>query len=478
MFEIDPLLPVALTEQIVRRVGALVQQGRLRAGTKLPSIRQLAKKLGVSPNTVVTAYDQLIALGAIVAHASSGFFVAGSNLGAPLAVTRRPTASGPLDAAWLARSNLEIDAGWIAAGGEALPGSWLEDAGAGCLARKTVRELGEGMHAPCSMQGTSALREALALHLRFDGIFVDPNCLITTDCAVQAVDLICRAMLRPADLVLVEEPTTPLLVSRLLHHGVRLATVRRRPDGLDLDELASICRREPPVLVFTQSALHNPTGWNSSIVNLHRLLSLAEQYGFTIAEDDVYGNLSQKPAARVAQLGDMSHVVYYSSFAKVMGPLVRLGFVALRPALVDAFIRAKLHLVSECSVLTECAALGMLQSGKYRKHLERLRRHLGHARAGALCSLSAIGVRFDHGGDGLFLWGELPSGVDTESLTRRAFAERILLAPGGLFQAHAARGGAVSSRMRFNAAASGDPRLASFLHRSLAVDEPLFNACS
>ncbi|CAE6866037.1 hypothetical protein R75461_08281 [Paraburkholderia nemoris] len=472
MFEIDPLLPVALTEQIVRRVGALVQQGRLHAGARLPSIRQLARKLGVSPNTVVTAYDQLIALGAIVAHASSGFFVAGSNHGAPLAIARRPTASGPLDAAWLARSNLEIDSGWIAAGGEALRGSWLEDAGTACLARKTVRGFGEGMHVPHSVQGSSALREVLALHLRFDGIFVDPNCLITTDCAVQAVDLICRVMLQPGDLVLVEEPTTPLLVSRLRYHGVRLAAVRRGPDGLDLDELESICRREPPALVFTQSALHNPTGWNSSIVNLHRLLSLAEQYGFTIAEDDVYGNLSQRPAARLAQLSDMSHVIYYSSFAKVMGPLVRLGFVALRSALMDAFIHAKLHLVSECSVLTECAALGMLQSGKYRKHLERLRRHLGHARAGALSSLSATGVRFDHGGDGLFLWGELPPGIDTESLARRAFAERILLAPGSLFQARDAREGAMTSRMRFNAAASADPRLASFLHRSLAVDEP------
>lgn len=468
MFEIDRLAPVALTEQIVRLVSALVQQGKLPPGARLPSIRQLAKKLGVSPNTVVSAYDQLIALGVIVAHASSGFFVAWSNHGAPLTTARPPTASGPLDAAWLARSNLEIDSGWIVAGGDALRGSWLEDAGTAGLTRTTVRGFGESMHVPQSVQGSSALREVLALHLRFDGIFTDPNCLITTDCAVQAVDLICRVMLQPGDLVLVEEPTTPLLVSRLRHHGVRLATVCRGLDGLDPDELESICRREPPALVFTQSALHNPTGWSSSVVNLHRLLSLAEQYGFTIAEDDVYGNLAQSTAARLAQLSDMSHVIYYSSFAKVMGPLVRLGFIALRPALVDAFIHAKLHLVSECSVLTECAALGMLQSGKFRKHLERLRRHLGQARAGALSSLSATGVRFDHGGDGLFLWGELPPGVDTESLARRAFAERILLAPGSLFQARDAGAGAVTSRMRFNVAASGDPRLASFLRQSLA----------
>lgn len=475
MFEIDPLLPVALTEQIVRRVGALVQQGRLRAGARLPSIRQLAKKLGVSPNTVVTAYDQLIALGAIVAHASSGFFVARSHDGTPPTIARGPTASGPLDAAWLAHSNLEINSDWIAAGGEALRGNWLEDAGTACLMRRAVREFGEGKHVPLSVQGSSALREVLALHLGFEGIFVDPDCLITTDCAVQAVDLICRAMLQPDDQVLVEEPTTPLLVSRLRHHGVRLATVRRRPDGLDLDELESICRREPPVLVFTQSALHNPTGWNSSVVNLHRLLSLAERYGFTIAEDDVYGNLSQRPAARLAQLSDMSHVIYYSSFAKVMGPFVRLGFVALRPELMDAFIHAKLHIVSECSALAECAALGMLQSGKYRKHLERLRRHLSHARAGALSSLSAAGLRFDPAGDGLFLWGELPRAVDTEALVRLAFAERILLAPGRLFQACDTRDGAMALRMRFNAAASGDPRLASFLLRSLAVDEPSYN---
>jgi DNA-binding transcriptional MocR family regulator len=214
----------------------------------------------VSPFTVVTAYDQLVALGRIVAHASSGFFVTGSRSASPLAAARQPDVDGPLDAVWLARSNLEINDTWVAAGGESLPGSWMDDARMECLPRNVARGNGETLRASNSVQGSPVLREALALHLKFDGIFVDPNCLVVTDCATQALDLICRAMLRSGDLAVIEEPASPMLISHLRHHGARIVAVRRHVDGLDLEALEALCKLKSPTLVFTQSALHDPTG--------------------------------------------------------------------------------------------------------------------------------------------------------------------------------------------------------------------------
>jgi DNA-binding transcriptional MocR family regulator len=157
-----------------------------------------------------------------------------------------------------------------------------------------------------------------------------------------------------------------------------------------------------------------------------------------------------------------------------MGPLVRLGFIAVTGSLVNTFVNAKLHLVSDCSILAERAALGMLHSGKYRKHLERLRRCLSHARANALYGLTASGIRADHSGEGIFIWGEMPTEINMELLVRSAFAERILLAPGHLFQLPniepKAGDSGTSFYLRFNAVASRDIRLTNFLLQYTKID--------
>lgn len=477
MVTIDRLSSLPLYEQIVQQLAIAIQQSRLVRGTRLPSIRQLASKLGVSPFTTVTAYDQLVAKGLVVSRAASGFFVAGAPVKVHTARPEMTGASGEINAVWLTRSALEVGTDWIAAGSCFLPGEWLQDVVSANLIQKVLRDQSKTLFHPIAAQGSFALREALSAYLRQENISADPSSILVTDGAIQAIDLICNAMLQTGDIVVTEVPGSPMLFSRLREHGVRIVSVPRKQDGLDLGALEALCLQRPPKMVFTQSVLHNPTGWSSSVSNLHRLLMLAERFGFMIAEDDTYGDLAHGTPARLAQLSDLDNVLYYSAFNKLTGPLVRLGFIAAESRKINALLHVKLHSATHCSALDEGIVLELLGSRRYRKSTCQLRQRLEKSRAAALTLFSNIGVRFDTPGDGMFLWGQLPDHADLEPLVRNAYDHKILLAHGTLFQSGTRDDGSPPESLpylRFNVAQSNHARLVSYLAQWMGA----FNAAN
>ncbi|MGQ3053481.1 MAG: aminotransferase-like domain-containing protein, partial [Roseateles sp.] len=326
-----------------------------------------------------------------------------------------------------------------------------------------------GMASRCPPQGLPELRERIATLLRSQGVAVDAGRVLTTYGGTQAIDLICRAFLRPGDAVAVETPGYFLLFDRLRQAGVHIVPVPRRPDGIDLQALEAACTQHRPRLLFIQSVLHNPTGWGSTAANLHRVLLLAQRHDLLIAEDDVQGHFHPQvpnPPTRLAQLSGLDRVIYYSSFCKAMSPALRLGYVAAEPALLKPLLREKILTVLTTAALNECVLLEVLAAGRWRKHLDRLQQRLSSARAAATQQLRQAGVLLEHAGEGgLFLWGALPAGVDVDGVVREAFRSGILLVRGATFAAD----GAADAHIRFNAAFSQQPRLAEFLRDQLSA---------
>jgi D-amino peptidase len=331
-----------LTDQIVQQFISSSRQGLLVAGTRLPSIRQCADRLGVSPYTVVIAYDRLIALGLVLRQASSGFFVASVQGCIGARVHERCGADGALDAIWLARSGAELDDDWVAAGSGQLPGHWLDEIDLAQLLKKITVGLRKNTDFT-PVQGAFALREALSLHLQQESISFEPNRIVTTAGATQALDLICRTLLRRGDTVVVENPTCPMLLDRLRVAEVEVVGIDRTRDGIDLGTLDARCRVQPPRMVFVQSALHDPTGWNSSLNNILRLLDLANRHRFLVAEDDTHGDLVTGFSPRLAQFATLENLVYYRSFSKGIGSVARLGFIAGQRETIDALIATKIR---------------------------------------------------------------------------------------------------------------------------------------
>ncbi|MGN6528666.1 MAG: PLP-dependent aminotransferase family protein [Burkholderiaceae bacterium] len=465
LFSLDRSSPVALVDQIEARLRELIERGQLPAGARLTSIRQLAGELAVSPNTVIAAYDRLVAAGAIDARGTAGYFVNPARGGAS-AQDAALEAGEEQEPVWVAQQANDQRAGVLLASSGALPPAWLEDAVPAAAVQRALAGSAAGMASRCPPQGLPDLRERIALMLRGQGIPVDAGRVLTTYGGTHAIDMICRTFLQPGDAVVVEDPGYFLMFGRLQQDGVRIVPVARRRDGIDIEQLEAACVEHKPRLAFLQTVLHNPTGWGSSVANLHKVLMLAHRHGFLVAEDDVQGHFHPGQATRLAALAGMERVIYYSSFCKALSPALRVGYVAADPVLLKPLLRHKIHTVLTTAALNEYVMLEVLAAGRLRKHLDRLNRRLGDARRTSEAQLAAAGIAFESPGEGgLFLWGEVPAGVDVDQLVQDAMRDKILLVRGAAFMADAAG----DPHIRFNAAFCRDPRVADWLVQRFAA---------
>jgi DNA-binding transcriptional MocR family regulator len=462
MFELTRDSHQPLVDQICERLTQLVRHGQLPPGARLPSIRKLARQVGASPFTVVDAYDRLVARGVIESRAGRGFFVTPQRLSAPLAAIEALPDPGS-DALALARLSMQ-SMDLIAAGSGFLPENWLLEAAPAGVLTRLVRSRRAQPWLPCPPQGLTELREQIAARLVQHGIAAGAANIVTTYGASQAFDLLARILLAPGDAVLVEDPGYFVLFEQLRAHHVRLIPVPRHADGPDLAALEAAARAHRPRAFFMQTLLHNPTGSSAEPAHCHRILSLAEQFGFAVVEDDVYGDLYAGPAVRMAQIDGLRHVIYVGSYTKLIGPALRVGFVAADAALVSRLVERKVLTVLSGSTLLECFVSEVLGGGRYQKHVEQTRARLARMRRDARAALESAGIEFDAApGEGMFLWGRVPAAAPVEQLVRRARDHSILLASGSLFSPVKGCG----QWLRFNVAHSNSPPLVQFLRESL-----------
>jgi DNA-binding transcriptional MocR family regulator len=469
MFELSRDSAIPLVDQIAERITQLVQHGQLPPGTRVPSIRKLAKLVGASPFTIVDAYDRLVARGIIESRAGRGFFVCGRRLASPLlaieAIVDSDTDPGA-DALSLARFSLSPSSDVIAAGSGFLPENWLMEAVPGTVLNRLSRGRRPQAWLQCPPQGLLELREQIAGRLAQQGIAASPANIVTTFGGSHAFDLLARILLSPGDAVLVEDPGYFVLFEQLRSHHVNLISIPRGAAGPDLEVLEHACRTHRPRAFFTQTLLHNPTGSNTPPAACHRVLSLAEQYRFAIIEDDVYGELHEGPAVRLAQIDGLRNVIYLSSFTKLIGPSLRVGFIAADAGLVSQLVERKVLSVLSGSSLLEGFVSEVLDSGRYRKHIDTLKARLARMRRDVRQTLERTGLAFEGAlGDGMFLWGRVPDHAPVDKLVRDAREHSILLAKGSLFSPSRSCG----QWLRFNVAHSAAPALIRFLDSALSM---------
>lgn len=442
-----------LAEQIVDRLAAAIRGGVLAPGLRLPSIRLLARRLGISVHTAVEAYDRLAALGLTLSRPGAGVFVAAAANELPVpAALPRPDMGDPLGLSLEANGMRE---GSPLRGGGFLPAAWVQDAWQGPVLARVARRLGGTLTGAAPPAGDEALRAHIATKLLGQGIPAAPETVLVTAGVTAALDLVIRSSLAPGDTVLVEDPGYFMLFQMLERHGLRLIPVPRLRDGPDLAAVEAACLAHRPRAFFVQTVLQNPTGWTAAPANLHGLLVLAERHGMLLVEDDICGDLHPGTPLRLAALaGRGARVAYLGGFTKVLGPGMRLGFVHAGPALLAAALHLKVLTVLTGSALEEMLLAEMLASGGFRRHLERLRPRLASARALVMRRLGELGFDFDGPAEGgMFLWAGLPDPAIAAALAEAARARGLALMGGDLFRP----GRAPSRHLRFNASRSTDP---------------------
>ena len=460
-----------LAEQLTGRYAELVRQRLLAPGARLPSVRECARRHAVSPATVVSAYDQLLARGLVEARPHRGFFVRGGpdEAARPRAEAARaaeaPRQQVPNSATALIRGMFQRPGGKPMPGLGTLPAEWLDPEMLAAAMRKATsgRQAAESALQYGDPAGEARLREALAIKLADHGIAAHPGQIVTTVGATHALDIVTRTLLRAGDSVLVDEPGWSVEYARLAALGMRVLPVPRGRDGPDVAAMRRLIEAQPagdrPRLYVTVSVLHNPTGASLGLHAAHQVLKLAHEHGFFIVEDDTYSHLAPAHSPRLAALDALERTIYVSGFSKILTPNWRVGYLAAPAALLDRLVDSKLLSTLTTPGVGELALAHCLEQGSLRRHAERVVQRLDAARARTVRLAEAHGCRFAAEPRGLFGW--VDAGVDTERLAH-AMIDEWLLAPGSLFHARPRP----TSLMRINFATSQDARF----WKALAVE--------
>lgn len=288
--------------------------------------------------------------------------------------------------------------------------------------------------------GLGPLREWIADDMMSHGIARPAKCLLVTNGAQQALDLVGKLFIDPGDAVAVTAPTFFAAIDTFNAYQPRYEAIPVGVAGLALEQAESVIRRRPKFLYLVPD-FQNPTGLCLTCTEREHLLALCIEHGVPIVEDAAYralrfrGQDLPSMAALAQQRGADALVLYAGTFSKTLAPGLRVGWLSASEHLMAKLAALKLSTDVHTSVLNQMAVLDVAQAG-LQGQLKGVRKTYA-ARCGAM--LAALdrcmpeGVSWTRPEGGLFLWLELPGRLDTVQLLTRAIDEaHVAYVPGGL----------------------------------------------
>jgi len=406
-------VPDDLTAAIVDRssrgiaaaIGRLVSSGDLAPGTRLPTVRELSRALGVSPTTVSEAWQTLASVGAIEPRGRQGTFVAVPvGEGSPRRYRRITEGSGHFD--------LDLSTG--------TPDPAL------------LPELGPIVARVGRQSLTSSYLDAPVLPPLAETLVelwpFPPEELTVVDGAMDALDRVAQVVVRLGDRVVVEHPAFPPLLDLLDQLGAQVVGVPVDDEGMELDGLRRALALGPRA-VFLQPRAHNPTG---VALSRRRATALARAVGAVegvlVVEDDHSGDIAASP---LVSLGERlpARTVHIRSFSKSHGPDLRLAAVGGAGAVVTAVANRRLLGPGWSSRILQAVLLEMLHDPTTTATVARARDEYLRRRGLVAEVLASEGVA-PRGRDGINLWIQV---ADERSALLTLAAQGIGAAPGGPF---------------------------------------------
>jgi GntR family transcriptional regulator/MocR family aminotransferase len=432
--------------------------GQLAPGTRLQSTREMASELKVSRNTVVNAYEQLLAEGYLEGQVGSGTYVSRALpedlLNVKTLAPRRVRARA--DAAALSERGRALAAFAPLAPNAPEPvqpfqtglpalDAFPSDAWSKLLARHWRRPaatlLGYG-----EPQGHAPLREAVASYLGLSrAVRCTPDQVVIVDGAQMAFDLVARVLLDPGDPVWVEEPGYSGARVALAAAGARLVPVPVDSEGLNVAAGAAL---EPGArLVYVTPSHQFPLGMMMSLPRRLALLDWASRAGAWVLEDDYDSEYRYegRPLASLQGLDREGRVVYVGTFSKVMFPSLRLGYVVAPPALVDALVAARLMVGRHSPSVEQAVLTDFIEEGHFGRHIRRMRTLYRARRAAVVEALRREAgdiIEVEPSAAGLHVVAWLPEGLDDREVARVAAARGVYMRPvSDFYAARPPRGG-------------------------------------
>ena len=308
-------------------------------------------------------------------------------------------------------------------------------------------------------EGYRPLREFITSLMRGRGLAVPADQVLTLNGSQQGLDAVGKLLIDPGSTVLVEEPTYLGALQAWRPYSPKFVTLPMDADGLDVTALENVLRAgERPRFLYLVSCFQNPTGITPSVERKRALLEVAAKYGLPIVEDDPYGELyyeGQRPpilAALDAEMhGELRHVLYLSTFSKLLAPGLRVGWAVAPTELVSKLAHAKQGMDLHTGSLSQATAYEACRDGLLDRHVPTIRATYHARRDAMLAALEAHmpkQVSWTRPNGGMFIWLTLPAHIDTTELLQASLEQRVAFVPGTSFYANG--GGTNTMRLNFS----------------------------
>lgn len=432
------MVTMKLYTSLATRIRAMIDEGVLRPGEKIFSVRQASKKYNVSVSTVVKAYEILEQEGVIASHPQSGYFVTYRRLKSkPI----KPLEETPnLSQVDIVMTTLRA----IREFGTIPLGSPFPDAQLFPLKKiqqyeKALADTNADWGIMTDLPpGNEGLRQEISRRYLEHGLDISPQEIVITHGATEAINLALQAVAKPGDSIAIESPGYYALAHAIERMGMKPVEVRTHPEeGIELDALMAVCDNVAIKALVLTTNFQNPLGSLMPDAKKQALVAFLASRSIPCIEDDVYQELyfdttPPKPAKYYDREGLVLHC---GSFSKCLAPGYRVGWVS-----AGRYQNAveKLMFLNSISIASapQIAISKLMKGSHYTTHLKNLRHALkSHYVLMRNCVVSSfpLGTKVSTPKGGYVMWIELPEQVDALKLYHLAIQRGISIAPGPIF---------------------------------------------
>ena len=319
-------------------------------------------------------------------------------------------------------------------------------------------------------EGLARLKDCIVSVMRAESMVIDPDDVLVTTGGQQVIDLVCKTLVDPGDVVVAEAPTYPGAIPTFSAYQADVVQITMDREGMQVDEMqATLDQLEAagrrPKFIYTVPNFHNPAGVTMSLERRRRLVQIAAERELLILEDNPYGLLRYEgePLPTLYSI-DHEFVIYAGTFSKILSPGVRLGWAVAPPPILANMQLGKQASDLCSSSISQYFVSAYFDAGPWDDYVRSLLEIYRRRRDVMLDSLAEHFPReaeWTHPQGGLFIWATMPDYIDTTDLLARALQEQVAFVPGRAAYMDG-RGGA---SMRLNFSGVGEDRIREGIRR-------------
>lgn len=301
---------------------------------------------------------------------------------------------------------------------------------------QVLQENGKAILQYGATEGYTPLVESLKVYLQ-DMLKIDIPAVLPVTGSTQAMDLLCKAFIDPGDVILVENPSFLGNMQCMKLYQANMIPLESDDEGIIIESLEKLAKEYHPKLLYIIPTFQNPTGKTLPMERRKKVAELASKYNFIVAEDDPYRDLrySGEPLPSIKSFDTDGHVVFMGSFSKIISPGLRVGYMVGTEEIIRKCTIGKQSSDVHTSNLTQAVVDRFLRDNVLPGHIASICASYRDQMNAMLEELESFpaGTKWTKPQGGLFIWVELPVGLDALEILQKAIEKKVAFVPGTHF---------------------------------------------